>query len=157
MLKWLTIIAIVIAGFIVLLLCLGYMLKENKVTVTALKLKSEQEKLKNADTSLSKAVLIFVDNKKNKANIEIDNQESLERYKQIITQNLTCISSEQCTVINTKLKDLACVVPINKIGASLLEKAIKKKPLSITSIQNTCEQVELIKSVCKQNLCELVE
>jgi hypothetical protein len=111
---------IVCIGFIVVLLSLGYLLKENEVTTMALKKKLDQQKqLNSSDKSASKAVLTFVDNKQGEA-------EKLERYKNVIIKNITCTSSEQCMVVNTKKTELNCFVAVNTIGASLLNKALDK-------------------------------
>lgn len=156
MYKWLTIMGIVCLGFMVVLLSLGYLLKENEVVTTALKEKLDQEKLLNAASkSPSKAVLTFVDNKQ-KINTVLNEQ------KQIIGSNLTCISSAQCTTVNTQFESLGCVVPINKIGASLLEKILfKYRSIKDDShennVKNVCEGASLKVSECKQNLCQLVE
>jgi len=152
--KWLTIMGIVCIGFIVVLLGLGYLLKENEAKSTALKNKLDQEKLMNASKKQpSKAVLTFVDSKESARQL-------LNEQKRIIAKNLTCISSQQCTVVNTYLSALGCVVPINSIGASLLEKVIYKPSLSMSdtsSKSKSCEQVVQTSSICIDNLCQLDE
>lgn len=151
MYKWLTIMGIVCIGFIVVLLSLGYLLKENEVATTALKQKLEQEDLlNNSNANRSKAILTFVDNKQ--VNIDF-----LNKQKNIIISNLTCTSSTQCVIVNTKQSEFSCFVAVNAIGASMLKKTINKH-LQVETIDNTaCNVNHTLISECKANVCQIVQ
>lgn len=153
MYKWLTIIGIVCIGFIVVLLGLGYLLKENEVATTALKQKLEQENLlNNNNKNTSKAVLTFVDNKQAESNF-------LNKQKNIIVSNLTCTSSAQCVIVNTKQPEFGCLVAINVIGASMLDKGMNKRSQVEVSDNYACDDYVGNKfiSACKANLCQIVQ
>jgi hypothetical protein len=159
MYKWLTIMGIVCLGFIVVLLSLGYLLKENEVATTALKLKLDQQNLlNNTDENTSTAILTFVDSNDVDSNRIEGNKASiafLNKQKTIIAKNLTCVSTHQCTVVNTKRTELGCKVPINIIGASLLKKVIKQQSTSSSYVAGVCKNQGSVTSECKQNLCQL--
>lgn len=144
MYKWLTITFIVCLGFIVVLLSLGYLLKENEIAVTALKKQLDEQQSKTTKPNSPKAVLTFVD----KEPTELD---KLKQYTNIITKNVTCTSTSQCVLINTNINALGCIVSVNTIGAALLTKALKQE-----SKRKECEYLDtnLIKR-CEQNICQV--
>ncbi|MDO7086191.1 hypothetical protein WNY51_14555 [Pseudocolwellia sp. AS88] len=149
MYKWLTIMGIVCFGFVVVLLSLGYALKENEAATTALKNKLNQEKLNATEQSSPKAQLTFVD--KDKVNLD-----KLTRYKNIIVKNVTCVNSAQCVLIDTKEVGLNCVVAVNTIGASLLMKELRKDFEGKSIPQNNCDvQAKNLTQVCAQNMCQV--
>jgi len=165
MYKWLTITGIVCIGFIIVLLSLGYLLKENEIATKALKQKLDQQKLaqqklaeqKQLNSSVknpSKAVLMFVDSDedvKQKANLE-----RVKGYKNTIISNITCAASEQCILVNTGLAELNCVVAVNTIGASLLKKELSKEFGSTLPMDDTCNETpRKLYSVCKQTMCQV--
>jgi len=149
MYKWLTITGIVCLGFVVVLLSLGYALKENEIKTTALKSKLDEERLKTTQKNGPRAQLTFVDN--DKANLE-----KLAKYKNIIIKNVTCVNSKQCVLIDTKEVGLNCVVAVNTIGASLLMKELRTAFDGQPIPQNNCGlQAENLTQVCVQNICQV--
>lgn len=146
MYKWLTIMGIVCLGFIIVLLSLGYLLKENEVATTALKKKLDQQKLSSAESSATKAQLTFVDPEQN-------DRDKLERYKNIIIENLTCTETKQCVLVNTNNVSLNCIVAVNRIGASVLAKELKKD--QTIRAERCMEKPQNLISVCQQNLCQI--
>ena len=158
MYKWLTIMGIVCLGFIVVLLSLGYLLKNNEVASTALKQKLDQQKQLNSSAkNPSNTVLTIIDaaQKKNQASVE-----KINYLKNVIVKNITCASSKQCVLVNTGLYELNCTVAVNTIGASLLGKALKKDSgntlLNASNTRSVCDAThQIAKGVCKQNMCQL--
>lgn len=150
MYKWLTVMGIVCLGFVIVLLSLGYLLKENEVATTALKQKLDQQKqLNSSDKNTSKAVLILVDKQQEQEN-------KLNYFKSIIIKNLTCSTSQQCVLVNTKEPDLNCIVAVNTIGASLVKKTLKKEKGKGINNSNVCASFsQNLNSVCKQNICQI--
>ena len=149
MYKWLTITGIVCFGFVVVLLSLGYALKENEAATTALKNKLDQQKIKATDPSSPTAKFTLVDKDK----IDLD---KLTRYKNIIVKNVTCVNSKQCVLIDTKEVGLNCVVAVNTIGASLLMKELREDFKDKSIPQNNCDvQAKNLTQVCAQNMCQV--
>lgn len=152
MYKWLSIMGIVCIGFIVVLLGLGYLLKENKITTTELKQKLEQENLlNNSNKNTSKAILTFVDNKQ-------DNNDFVNKQKNIIVSHLTCTSANQCVIVNTKRSEFDCYVAINIIGASILTKTMNNRSQIEVKDTEACgvySEQNFI-SECRSNLCQIV-
>ena len=163
MYKWLTIMGIVCLGFIVVLLSLGYLLKENKVATTALKQKLDKQKQLNSSVkNPSKAVLMFIDSNKKKQSAEAKaiNVEKIKHLTNVIVKNITCTASNQCVLFNTGLLELNCTIAVNTIGASLLGKKLGEKPditsLNTSNTEDACYvEQQQFNSVCKQNMCQL--
>lgn len=146
MLKWLGIILVVFIGFTVILLSLGYLLKENEKQTTALKqqLDAEREQLRNKIKKLST-------NSQQPISIELITTKVIKpsKNKQIIKENLTCVSSEQCLLVNVRFADLTCLVAVNTIGAAKLAKVTVDETV-VGECQNSTEASQ---AVCQQNLC----
>lgn len=153
MYKWLTIMGIVCLGFIIVLLSLGYLLKENEVATKALKQKIDQQKQLNSSAkNPSKSLLTFVGSSNSSKEQQQINVEKINRIKNLIVKNITCASSEQCVLVNTGLSELNCMVAVNTIGASLLNKELGNTP----DTENVCNVTyQQVNSVCKQNMCQL--
>jgi hypothetical protein len=149
MYKWVTITGIVCLGFIVVLLSLGYLLKENEVAVNVLKDKLEQQKVRTANDNSPTARLTFVDTEQ----VEPD---KLSRFKTIIVKNITCTDAKQCVLINTKEPELNCIVSVNTIGASLLMKELKEEHKGKTGNKNKCNLPQKhLTNICEQNMCQV--
>lgn len=154
MYKWVTIMGIVCLGFVVVLLSLGYFLKENEAAVTVLKNKLDQQKLaqqklNTANNNTPSAHLTFTDTAK-------DNIEKLTRYTNIVVKNITCTDAKQCVLINTKEPELNCVVSVNTIGASLLMKELRQEYKGNTRIKNKCDLPQQhLTNICEQNMCQV--
>lgn len=150
MYKWLTITGIVCLGFIVVLLGLGYLLKENEVAVTALKRQLDEQQSKVAQKNSPTAHLTFVDK-------EQEALDKLAQYKNIITKNVTCTSANQCVLINTQETSLGCLVSVNTIGAALLMKAINKASENNVITNPQCEPFDKnLGNICQHNICQVV-
>ncbi|MCJ8318618.1 MAG: hypothetical protein MJK12_03235 [Colwellia sp.] len=113
MFKWLGIAIIVLVGFLVVLLGLGYLLKENKAKTTVLKHKLDQQaysqqlkQQKQSDRQKVPSSQIFT---------------AVEQsLKQIISLNLSCQTNKQCILFETGSKLIGCTVAVNTKGAAIL-------------------------------------
>ena len=117
MLKWITIVGIVLAGFMVIILSLGYLLKQNEEKTTALVNQLEQEKreqqAKQQNINEPRAVIRYHDaSAKAKA--------MLAQVTGIISGNLTCVESKQCQRVDLTFRDGECSVAVNMIGKKQL-------------------------------------
>jgi Sec-independent protein translocase protein TatA len=143
MLKWLTITLIAVVVFATLLLGLGYLLKEHKITTTHLKQQLDQEraekKLKQKGNTFIETSLIDVVNKQS-----LPSKTAYLTKQKILIKNLTCSSKVQCVLVEIQFADLHCPFAINKIGASLLAKTaediskVGKCPRYPTNSQLSC-------------------
>jgi len=148
-LKWLTITAIVLVGFLVVLLLLGYLLKENEVTVTKLKAQLDQEAYqrqakenrKNTFTSFSQITL----------------SASEKSQQKIIANNLYCQSAKQYFLVHTDSQTLGCIVAVNTNGAVILLKVASENENQ--SSRNRCQQeyekAHDISAQCRNKRCSL--
>jgi len=115
MIKWLGIALIVLISLALVLLGLGYVLKENKAEITTLKYKLdqqshqrkiEQQKILNRKTRPLSQSLSSVE----------------QSLQQVISANLICQTNKQCVVFETGSKALGCNVAVNTTGAIILIK-----------------------------------
>lgn len=158
MIKWLAITLLVFAGFMAILLGLGYLLNENEKSTTVLKAELEQasqaeqarqERIRQrATVSDDTQQPVNTAKPKNMPNIA-ENIQVVEQFEQKVINNLTCISVQQCQVVKVSFKNANCSVAINNIGASLLKK-LKTKSKIIAACPKTSPQANLS---CQQNIC----
>jgi hypothetical protein len=152
MLKWLTITLIAVLVFLILLLGLGYLLKEHKVATTQLKYQLDRERaeqtVKEAKQPLNSIIetsLVEVVEKTTKNSRKI----SRSIKQNILIKNLTCASSKQCVLVEIEFKDLNCTFAINTIGASLLAKSV-----DVSNPVGTCPSYPKNSQLsCQNNLC----
>ncbi len=159
MIKWLTITLIVVVGFMIILLGLGYLLNENEKSTTVLKAQLEQQALaeKERQQRIKQRSMLTDYNQpktsnsvKSRSNHDLD-KKVIADFKKVVIENLTCVSSQQCQVTTVHFKNVACAVAINNIGASLLAK-LPTKNSALTSCPEVSTQAKLI---CQNNLCTL--
>ena len=152
MLKWLTITLIAVLVFLILLLGLGYLLKEHKVATTQLKDQLDRERTeqtaketKQQLNGIIETSLVEVVEKTTKNSIKI----SRSIKQNILIKNLTCASSKQCVLVDIEFKDVNCTFAINTIGASLLAKSG-----DVSSAVGTCPSYPKNSQLsCQNNLC----
>ncbi len=151
MYKWLSILLVVLTGFLIVLLSLGYLLKENEQSVTLLKQKLDQEKATEQQSQQSplqkhqqkNVVIMFANQAKSKTQYRGE-------IRQVILQHQTCLSAQQCVLVDTKEKEFGCVVAINTIGAAQLTKIIN------SSTSGVCDESKrTLTASCQQNMCTL--
>jgi len=160
MLKWLVITIVVLAGFMAILLGLGYLLNENEKSTTALKAQLEQESLREKARQASREQRTSIaaypsPAPKTKMSPQVfnvaENMRVIEQFEKIVVGNLTCVSTSQCQIVTVDFKNNQCRVAINNIGASLLRNLNSKN-----SIISSCpDAAELSMLQCQQNLCTL--
>ena len=147
--KWFIITAVVLIGFLVALLFLGYLLKENEVKTTKLKTQLDQE----AYQRQAKA-----NRKKNFYSVSQVTLSASEKSQQkIIANNLDCQLDKQCFLVHTESQSLGCIVAVNTNGAVILLKIAsesKNKPSS-NNCQQEYENAHDLSVQCRNNLCSL--
>jgi hypothetical protein len=148
-LKWLIITIIVLIGFFVILLSLGYLLKENEEKTTELiaqleqaAYQQQQEREKGTKSYLSQTTLNALE----------------QSQKKIIENNLNCQSSKQCFLVQTNSENIGCIVAVNTTGAAILLKVSSQKG-NESSASKKCrtvyQNINERLAQCKNNICTL--
>jgi len=148
--KWLSITVIVLVGFLVILLFLGYLLKENEVKITKLKAQLEQEAFQRQEKDNRKDAF-FTSSQANLSAAEKSQQK-------IIANNLDCQSDRQCFVVHTHSQAIGCIVAVNIEGTAILLKVSSEnenKSSSGRGCQKEYQKLHEISAQCKNNLCSL--
>jgi hypothetical protein len=146
--KWLTIIGIVLIGFLVMLLFLGYLLKENEVKTIQLKAKLANEAMLEQAQETTKNSAVY-------SQITLS---AFEKSQQkIIENNLDCQSDKQCFLVQTDSENVGCIVAVNTTGAVILLKvtSTKKHQSSKNFCLETYQQAPELSAKCSNNLCVL--
>jgi len=147
--KWLSITVIVLVAFLVILLFLGYLLKENEATTTKLKAQLEQEAYQQQETQQRRKNLFYpLPSALN----------SFEKSQQkIIADNLSCQTDAQCFLVHTHSRALGCIVSVNATGAAILLKTSSNNESLILS-NDYCRQEYAKKrnlsAQCRNNYCD---
>jgi hypothetical protein len=148
MIKWLSISLFVLSIFLLFLLGFGVLLNDNE----------KQHQLYNRQLEDKKRQKLASNNENEKfvvTSIPITPSLRDEQKKSInlaiITKNLTCISNEQCAVVEIDFVDLTCTVAVNIIGETQLKKAIKDE----TIIGRCDNSIQDSKAICLDNFCSL--
>jgi lipopolysaccharide export system protein LptC len=146
--KWLTITIIVLVAFLIVLLFLGYLLKENEVKTTLLKKQLEHEAYQQQEK----------DSRKNSPRSHFPaGLSSLEKSQQkIIADNRSCQTDKQCFLINTHSQTLGCTVAVNTKGAAILLKVSSKseiQPFKRDQCQLEYSQQQAMSAQCHNSLC----
>jgi len=146
--KWLTITVIVLGAFLVVLLFLGYLLKENEAVVTRLKAQLEQETRqqqakearKNNPFGLLRTALTAAE----------------QSQQKIIMDNQSCETDKQCFLVHTHSQNVGCIVSVNTKGTAILLKVAGQnkgsQPTSKSCQQEYAQQQSLL-AQCRQNSC----
>ncbi|MCW8863325.1 MAG: hypothetical protein OQK09_05455 [Colwellia sp.] len=151
--KWLFITVIVLVGFLVVLLFLGYLLKENEVITTKLKTKLDHEARQQQAKEARKSEPFY--------NIKVPLTATEKSQQKIIADNQSCQMDNQCFLVHTDSQALGCIVSVNTKGAAILIRVgAQNKPLNTRneySAQAQCQleyskQGELL-AQCVQNRC----
>lgn len=172
--KWLAIISFALFIFTLLLVGLGYLLKENERKTTILKNKLDEERSIRQSRQLTKEhlnnpIILTKDlgtplptqrysnntvNDEGNEKVLSTNNNNIDKeiieYKQIIIDHLMCTSTQQCKLFDTGRIELGCVVAVNNIGYSLLSKKVE------LSRSPFCEeQVSELSKSCHRNICSV--
>lgn len=146
--KWFTITAVALCALLLVLLFLGYLLKENEAVTTKLKaqldhdayLKQEKENAQSLPFANIPKLLT-----------------SLEKSQQnIVAEHRSCQTDNQCFVVHTHNQTIGCIVVVNKLGAVILLKTVSQNKGTEPSA-NLCgseysKKTELL-AQCRNNLC----
>ncbi len=147
-LKWLIISVIVLIGFVIILLFLGYLLKENEAKTTQLKAQLEQEAYQQQQKENRKNTLF--------PNLKIGLSPAEKSQQKIIANNLYCQSNKQCFLVHTNSQALGCIVAVNTTGAAILLKVAAEHDDG-PSLSNSCQQEydnqHKKLAQCRNNLC----
>jgi hypothetical protein len=144
--KWLTITVIVLAGFLTILLFLGYLLKENEAITTELKAQLEQEALQKSEKKQRKLTIKKI---KKTSPLEMSQQK-------IIADNQGCDTDKQCFLIHTDNQNIGCMVAVNTKGAAILLKVSAQKEgnqVSKEHCQQSYIQARQLSARCVNNVC----
>ena len=138
MFKWLTILIIVLLGFLIVLLSLGYLLHENEQVThkyqQQLQQKQSNQSTKSSDTTTE--VLLTIDT-------------LASDIKDILVANMTCQSDSQCKLISLQQGDNLCLFATNTIGASKLKKLV----LNSGKLPECYDSDEISEVSCQNNIC----
>lgn len=151
--KWLLITVVVLVFFLLVLLGLGYLLKENEVTTNQLKIKLNQEQQLTQEKEARKQALFRV----KPVNSATQKFTAFEQSQQkIIENNLSCKTEKDCLVLHTNSQALGCIVAVNATGIAILLKTANEQNNS-KELTNDCQQAYSQGSslilTCKNNAC----
>ena len=145
MFKWLTILIIVLSGFVVVLLSLGYLLKENEDVTRQLKQKLEQQNAANKTSEEAKHVPTI------STEVSLVDDKLANELAEILVANMTCQDNSQCKLVQLQQGDNVCFFATNTIGAALIKKlSLQSGKLPQCESQSSAEVVS-----CRQNICEI--
>lgn len=146
--KWLTITVIVLGAFLMVLLFLGYLLKENEEITTKLKLELEQEASEQQAKNERK------NNPFERLSVPLTPTEKSQQS--VITGNQYCERDNQCFVVHTESKALGCVVAINTTGAAILLKISAQNNRNVISSNRCLDEYarhQEVAAQCRENRC----
>ena len=146
MVKWLYISLFVLSVFTLILLGFGVLLNDNEKKHITYNQQLEQNE--NQQKNIPNTAIV--------ATAPLVHAKSLSTIKHsinlsIITNNLTCVSDEQCVVVKAKFTDLTCDIAVNTIGAAQLLKAKKDQ----TKIEKCPDFFQVNNAQCINNSCSL--
>ena len=148
--KWFCITLVVLLIGAIVLLFLGYLLKENETTTTNLKERLEQEayqQQEKANRQLAQTV--------NKTSTLSAFEKS---QQQIIFDHLDCQSDKQCFLVHTNSESIGCLAAVNTLGTTILLK-IAPTNENKTLSSNRCEQEyakqDKLFAQCQDNRCAI--
>lgn len=160
--KWLIIVLVSLLVLMMILLGLGYLLKENERETRALKAQLDQER--KAEQAMAKKPLPLVLEQTPEQSLQAQYKRQLEKdlaeleyrqqdvtqIKQIIIENLVCQEVSQCRLVDTASIDLGCVIATNTIGQSML------KAFDFKVRDQACEErISDLSLTCHHNICSI--
>jgi hypothetical protein len=147
--KWLSITVIALMGFLIVLLFLGYLLKENEVKTIKLKAQLDQEAYQQQAKENRKKTFSSIS--------QITLSASEKSQQKVIANNLDCQSDKQCFLVHTDSQALGCIVTVNTNGAVILLKIVSESKIKASSngCQQEYEKAHGISAQCRNNFCSL--
>jgi hypothetical protein len=135
------------------LLGLGYLLKENEATTNQLKIKLNQETRLAQEKEARKQALFRV----KPINSATQKLTVFEKSQQnIIENNLSCKTEKDCLVLHTNSQALGCIVAVNATGVAILLKTANEQKISneqTNGCQQAYSQESSLKLACQNNTC----
>ncbi|WDD99660.1 hypothetical protein [Thalassomonas actiniarum] len=176
MLKWLTSLLVVIFGFMVILLALGYLLKENEAQTTALKQELDQQRARALKEKALKEQARKANGQREMFVLEpyeeVNQQEAVDdrlaetedkAYKntpifasmaRVAREHSSCESDQQCLLFNLDHKGAGCWLSVNTQGAAILAKISALHPGGVgADTPDICLAGKDIKAVCRDYHC----
>mgnify|MGYP000468775438 CR=1 FL=1 len=145
MIKWISISLFVISFFLLILLGFGILLNDNEKQHEAYNRKLEQRKKQQKKRESNEGLAA--------TSIAIVSPKTLTSSKSInltlVANNLTCVTDEQCAVVEIYFTDISCKVAVNIVGAVQLKKA----PRDNTKVEHCDNSANT--AVCLDNFCAL--
>jgi hypothetical protein len=154
MLKWLIITVVAVLIFTLVLLGLGYLLKEHEVATKQLKLELDQQRVEQVARDKRKQLKFKPANEVSLIQIvsnsnEISTKNSKSIKQKVLIENLTCVSAKQCVLVDIQFADLSCTFAVNTIGASLLTKVVDE----LNTVEKCPDYPKNSQLSCQSNLC----
>lgn len=151
--KWLLITVVVFMFFFMVLLGLGYLLKENEEATNQLKIKLNQEAQLKQEKEIWKQALFRV----KPSSYLTEKLTVFEQSQQkIIANNASCQTPKDCLLVHTNSQALGCIVAVNSTGVAILLKTANEEKGSKVPT-NDCQQAYSQETVltlsCKNNTC----
>jgi hypothetical protein len=147
----------VLVFFLIVLLGLGYLLKENEQATNQLQIKlNEEAVLKQAKEARKKALF--------RVKPPSDLPKKLTAFdksrQKIIVNNTSCETPKDCLLLQTNSQALGCLVAVNTTGVAILLKTANDEGL-LQSQNEACQQAytrqnEIILS-CQNNTCTFAQ
>jgi len=169
MLKWLTSLLVVVLGFAVVLLALGYLLKENEAQTTALKQELDQQRARELKEQAKKErsredVFVLEPYEAEKTPLEAvvyspkvksdKSQPILASMTRVIREHSSCQSDKQCLLFNLDPKGTGCWLAVNTRGAAILAKISALHPAGVAlDTPGSCLTADRVKAVCRDYRC----
>ncbi|MFD2165295.1 hypothetical protein ACFSJY_03375 [Thalassotalea euphylliae] len=155
--KWISIAAIALAVIALILLGVGYILSKNEKETRALKDKLDERAI--AESKVRTRADILSGQKSisrnplppqpRKPTLRLPVVEDM-LAKQVITNNLVCQDVSQCELFDTGRTSLGCVVAVNGIGLSQLNR------LNFGGKETECEEtITNVQATCHHNICSI--
>lgn len=129
--RWLISAAVAVALFLAVMLIFGKLLYDNEAANVDYIVKQKQAKQAKEEPTIER----------------VETKE--QQLQKVILDNLTCVNNNQCTLIALPGYSQSCLVAVNKIGAS----QVQKLELDIEYDQACIDKLESSEAICQLNLC----
>lgn len=129
--RWLISAAVAVALFLAVMLIFGKLLYDNEAANVDYIVKQKQPKQAKEEPTIER----------------VETKE--QQLQKVILDNLTCVDDNQCTLIALPGYSQSCLVAVNKIGAS----QVQKLELDIEYDQACIDKLESSEAICQLNLC----
>ncbi len=146
--KWLSITIIVLVAFLIVLLFLGYLLKENEEKTIELKAQLEQQAYQQHEKNRRK--------QSPSSHLPVTLTALEKSQQKIIADNQSCQTAAQCFLVEINSQTLGCIVAVNTTGAAILLKTAamnNNQQLSNENCQQAYVKQNQLLAQCVNNHC----